>query len=581
MGGDWEQNREYVLLAALRCKSVSDLDEFIGALSEEAQRTAKLIWNEFRENNDLARQLIDGALLGESKAPTPDWVKCIKTLEVASECGRKYHADSLVAAANRAKAIVFQEYLKDNDAAVRALDAAETELGYRHLVLEDYRAKILSLERRDEDAVQMWIALAPDLDADSNPARAFSYQAAAICAARLGQWNRAAVFSEWAENAVRQAKWIGDIAPAFKADRAFAKWLEGNRAEAILLFVEVIDEIDTLPGAVTNQDTNQLRGKIVSALAWMTRSLKRAGDITEPPYGSFSDFDRRLEIDASAAEKLAQTVYLWYALAELELSCDDTNHSAFARFEKAALETNVSQIRGSLSRLRLSRSLRKLELDGLVDNYVSFVTDLSDHAQTQEWSRLQIPGSQLLLSLLFTALVRVLSCGKQFTAPLSRWSEDARKHGLQDDRLTAWFGCVAQLVDASESDLIRAMKDMQAPMDCRSVAALFLSADESLDPENRFYADVGLLLPPDLYGLWSEDVEKDIALFVSNGWSRAIVDYRFALRSPNLTVPTIANACDDGAQGLKKAAKVILAARMAVSGRIDNKTLSQLEAIAG
>jgi hypothetical protein len=525
-------------------------------------------------------QLIDGAWLDESKAPTPDWPKCIETLEAASESGRAVGADSLVAAANRAKAIVLQEYIRDTEAAVRALDQAERDLGYKHLVLEDYRAKILSLERRDEDAVRMWMSLAPALDADSNPARAFSYQAAAICASRLGEWTRAALFSQWAESAVRQAKWTGDIAASFKADRAFVEWLEGNHAEAIRLFVEVIDEIDKLPDTAGNQNTNQLRGKIGSALVWMTRSLKDDGDTTEPPYGCFSDSDRHLEIDASAAAKLAQTVYLWYALAELELSCvaDDL---AFTRFEKDASNTNVPHIRSSVSRLRLRRSLRNLDVQGLVHQYVSFVTDLSAHSQTHEGPGLQISGSQLLLPLLFVALVRLVSERKKQMAPLSKWAEDAQRYGLSDDRLKVWFDCVSQLVNASESDLVRAMKDTQASMDCRSVAALLLSADESLDPENRFYADVGLIAPPDLYGLWREDVEKNIASLVSRGWSRAIVVSRFALRSPNLTVPAIANACGDAAKGLKKAARVILAARMAVSVRIDDTILARLRALAG
>jgi len=585
-GGQWTQYREYVLRAALRCRSVSDLAEFLETLSVEAtsidpmsSEPAQLLWNEFKENNHLAMQLIDGAWLDESKAPTPDWPKCIETLEAASESGRAVGADSLVAASNRAKAIVLQEYIRDTEAALRALDQAERELGYKHLVLEDYRAKILSLERRDEEAVRMWMSLAPALDADNNPARAFSYQAAAICASRLGEWTRAALFYQSAESAVREAKWTDDIAASFKADRAFVEWLEGNHAEAIRLFVEVIDEIDRLRDRAGNQNTNQLRGKIGSALLWMARSLKDDGDTTDPPYGVFSDFDRRVEIDDSTAAKLAQTVYLWYALAELELSCD-ADDSAFARFEKAAFDMNIPHIQSSLSRLRLKRSLRNLDLEDLVYKYASFVIDLSEHAQTHEGPGLQISGSQLLLPLLFVALVRFVSERKKLMAPLSKWAEDAKRHGLLDDRLKVWLGCVSQLVTASESDLVAAMKDTQASMDCRSVAALLLSADESLDPENRLYADVGLLAPPDLFGLWQEDVERNIASLVSNGWSRAIVAYRFALRSPNLTGPAITNACGDEAKGLKKAARVILAARMAVSVRIDNTILSRLKALA-
>jgi len=312
---------------------------------------------------------------------------------------------------------------------------------------------------------------------------------------------------------------------------------------------------------------------------WMTNSLKDDGDTSAPPYGCFSDSDRRLEIDESTAAKLAQTVYLWYALAELELTCD-ADDSAFLRFEFAASDTDVPLIRSSLIRLGLRRSLRKLEVEGLVDQYLSFVTDLSEHAQAHERPGLRISGSELLVSLLFTGLARVVSEGKRQTAPLSRWSEDAQRSGLLDDRLKGWFDCVSQLVDASEYELVRTMKDIRASTDCRSVAALLLSADESLDPENRFYADVGLLVPPDLYGLWREDVEKDIASLVSNGWSTAIVASRFALRSPNLTVPAITNACGDKAKGLKKAARVILAARMAVSVRIDNTILSRLKQLA-
>jgi hypothetical protein len=343
--------------------------------------------------------------------------------------------------------------------------------------------------------------------------------------------------------------------------------------------VEVIDEIDALPDSATNQNTYQLRGKIGAVLRWMLGSVGDVGVTSEPPYGCFSDLDRRIEIDTSTAEKLAETVYLWYALAELELSCSDDD-SAFMQFEKSASCTSVPHIRSSLTRLGLRRSLRRLNGAALVDQYVAFVTDLSEHAQTHEGPQLQISGAQLLLPLLFAALVRFVSEGKKQMVPLSTWAADARRHGLLDDRLTMWFECVAKLFGANESDLLRAMKDTHASMDCRSVAALLLSAEESLDPENRFYADVGLLWSPDLFGLWSEDVERDIESFISRGWSRAIVACRFALRSPNFNAPAIADACGDKAKGLKKAARVILAARLAVSVRIDDTILSRLKALA-
>src|SRR5262249_36373341 len=154
--GVWLKGENFILLSVTRCQNTEDVGQFIDKLASLPLQEAELIWNEFKENNYLAMLLIDRAWLAESKEETPNWEKCIEILNRASEAASEHKADSLAAAAHRAKSIVLEEYLENTIDAFAVLESGEAKLGRKHVVLEDYRAKILAREQRNKEAIDLW-----------------------------------------------------------------------------------------------------------------------------------------------------------------------------------------------------------------------------------------------------------------------------------------------------------------------------------------------------------------------------------------------------------------------------------------
>jgi len=133
--------------------------------------------------------------------------------------------------------------------------------------------------------------------------------------------------------------------------------------------------------------------------------------------------------------------------------------------------------------------------------------------------------------------------------------------------LEHWLDYAETGFKRNEPNLVQTMKNNDSPGDARLIAAILVSADESVDPESLFYSNLLLLSPPDLFGLWREDVEDDLTTLIVNAWSRVIANHRALLLSPGLTVPSIRAACDDQSRGLENVARILLAARLALSTR--------------
>jgi hypothetical protein len=138
---------------------------------------------------------------------------------------------------------------------------------------------------------------------------------------------------------------------------------------------------------------------------------------------------------------------------------------------------------------------------------------------------------------------------------------------------------VEQVAYQPYAQLIDVMRQAQDRM-TRMLAALFVSAAVLADPEDRFYADILLVITVH-DDLWRKDIEEAIAALVSRGWLRVASEQRSAIRVPAVTAPAIQAACGDTAHGLKKAAKILLAARNAVRLSVPEQVLQVLRQLTG
>jgi hypothetical protein len=569
----WGDKSVYFAVAVNRCRTVEALSEFSSALASLSPEEGNEIWAKLGEDDHLAMLLVDSAWLSESKLELPNWRQCLTTFDEVARLALEHRAASLVAAAYRGKAIVLREYLKDSSKAHEALDDGETKLGSKHLILQDYRAKLFSLDEDFKKAISIWNSIAPSLERNKNPSRIFTYRDAEVAAAGLNDWASVAEFAVKAEEAARSASFKESLAIGFHADYAFALWMKGNRKLSTSVFVETVDMISRLGSIEDDLDAYTLRRKVSHAIAWMKQEIKGGDKVSQPPAAWFSD-------PGSTAEKTEEAdpeENVWYHLAEIEYA-NMAGDTAFTRFEQAASKRPLQQ--AAVAKLRLGHMLRGQPVQAsLVTELADFDTKLSACGEAfgrtpPDWQSY----SEMVQPFLFASLVVACSTGNYPTSSvIKEWGDNARRLKLTSPTLENWLERLERWSQADESELASAMKNTEEKTETRILASLLLTAGEDTNPENLFYANVALLTTPNIFGVWSNDIETFLAKLICEAWLRAVKHQRFALRSPNLTVPAISGACDSDAEGLQKAAKVVVAARNAVQTKLDDSLLTKLK----
>lgn len=586
----------YVRFTVARCGKAADVIEFLTALDDLKTETPEKpsnmaepqaveeIWEIFRQDDYLSMLLIDRIWMEQTRVSTPDWTNCIKALEGVAELGLKRRAIPLVIAAYRAKAIVQEEYLKETDAALSTLNEAEQKVGYQHLLLKDYRAKIFIIEERHAEALKVWEEILPQFESGQNPARTFSYRDAEISAARLGDWDKAAEFALKGESAAR--KLLTDVIPmspevaqteliaiGFKGDFAFAQWKLGNHAEAVKLFVEILDAFEQLPTPDSDIKSHMLYKRVGYGIGWLLHEDDdEEPQFIEPPPGFFSSQE---VIEEAKDYPLQPRSNLWYLLAKVEYRLK-LGDGIFKRFEAEQHKAGPQFSKVGYGNLRLKHALRNLRLEHLVSDLMEYSASLRDYSAKQQeqtnWS-----DTAFLKELLFAALIKIVERNQYQLIPLEQWRKEASSYESLDDSLTQWFSLVEKSFSANEFDLISLLKSDSAVYESRRLAALLLSARDTLNVEDRFYANVWLTIteyPSD----WIEEIEDTIDTWVSGEWSKIAERERFSLRLPNIHAPKISSACNDGScKGLRKAARVLLAVKDAMWTSVTENVLAKLQ----
>ena len=127
------------------------------------------------------------------------------------------------------------------------------------------------------------------------------------------------------------------------------------------------------------------------------------------------------------------------------------------------------------------------------------------------------------------------------------------------------------------TELISAMQNGDRDMRC--IAALNISAREIVKPSVRYYAEFLILHVMKIFP-WIETVDTDIEQLLSKNWLTVTSKQAFSLIMPSINSPLIIKACKDKSKGLKKAAKILLAAKNVVQISIPAEEMKQLKELA-
>jgi tetratricopeptide (TPR) repeat protein len=538
--------------------------------------------------------LISRVWLVESKEYASDWARILQMLERAADIGLSRGVESIAAAAYRGKAVVKKEYMDDTAGGFEELRRGVEKLGYTPLVIRDYYATILMLEKRYEESLEILNELLPQFEREQNPMRVYSYRYAQICAANMGDWEGAADFAQKGEAASRQSRLEESVALGFRADYAFALWKNGDRRNALLSFAEVLDAIPQLPNPRSNINSHTFRARVAYGINWLRQDVEGDEGLIEPDPGWFSNPGVNKAIKD---QPITKHLYIWYFLARNEFKTN-SGDTIFKRFDAECSKYDLPLAKLHLEELRLKHSLKRLNLGALVAEFAIYTDALKanlEHKETVKENLREhdlenaadrpVPQSELTLVLMYLlclGLIRITNQGDYRLTPVAQWRLDAERRGILGDTLADWLSYVEKCLNAGEAELISLLKDVNTSAEARRVPALLLSSKASLSPEDRLYANLVLVLILNFYSFWREDVDDIVLSLISTAWRGIAEQQRFALRSPNITAPAILRACDETTpRGLKKAARIILAANDAVQISIPADVMDKLNRVAG
>jgi hypothetical protein len=579
----------FLFLATRHCKSGADVAELLATLDALATEEAAELWHHLSHDDFQAMLLIDKGWLRESEADLPDWQKYLESLEQALVFASKRRAKSLLAALYRAKAIVLKEYCTDRDRASQALDEGERAVAQPHPFLHDYRAKLLFLEERYDEALSIWRSVLRTLEHERNEGRIYAYRDAAICATKLGYWLEAAdIFRRGAEATKLPPAKMPDgseyqqdhtLEYSFRAEYAFALWKAGERADAVTEFARIVDTFAPQHLLQKNHKAHLLYRRVGHAIGWIGSEIYGGQNPIEPPPGLFIEpaISQKIITQLSQSPELP-LIPLWHILARIEYKLSFGN-TMFRRFTEVLHKSPQPAAMLNYYDLRLRHSLKELKTEEIVSDFLRLSAAIKKQAVQAQSEAFGLSEAGELKQVLFVALLRLFSQGQEQPVPLAQWRlGDERVTELKEE-VGRWLDFVAENLDAESNKMRTLLKDGSADNEYRWIVALLLTARDELDPETRFYAST-VLVYGDYAKRWQELYEDSLATLISREWTKIATQQPFALNSPRINCPIILSACkDDSVIGLKKAARILLAAKNAVQttmGEIIENKLIQL-----
>jgi len=586
-------NVEIMHFAIARCDTTKNFEEFVSAIEEQPSKIQRKLLSQLNGDDGYVGQLLISTIYRKADTQPSEGAKFITACKKMIDLSSFLRLNSLIAALYRAIAVVQGEFLNDKNTALSTLDECQGDLRQKHPVIEDYRATILFQQKKFDDAFSIWQIILPNWHKGIDSARALSYRYAEICAAQLGDWVNASEMALMGEEIAKQGQHIGFsvMAIGFHADYAFALWKLGNKLDAIESFAKVIDAFKTLPEPQKDLLSYTLQKRIGHAIGWLRSPTGVGSELAEPMPGCFSNLD----VDERIKEyPIVPSVLLWYQLAEIEFEIQ-SGEKYFERVDKECGKFSLPALEFNLNLLRIKRHLRNLELSNLVVAFQKFAISYEAYAKHDKIGKKPYEEGNLVpdelerdillrnadnfINLLFTALVILVNRGDPFSNQIKQWRGDTRKLGLINEVIEEWFDFAEQCLQKSLSQLLQTMKDKQAKAGIRLVCALLISSQESVMPNDCFYANI-LIVNWQPHLICYREIENEIEVMISTSWRRIATGQRFAILHPNINAPAILNACDDASHGFKKTAKILLTAKDAVGMSVPNEMLRQLRNLA-
>jgi tetratricopeptide (TPR) repeat protein len=448
--------------------------EFVELALGDTTSLGSVLIGALEKNIPLTNGLTSRPWLRMAEQDDADWDVVLGAFDRLVELAEENGLDALLVATGRNQAIVYHEYLEDEDKAAEVLSEAEETAG-PHPLLESYWAKMRNMEGDYEGALDIledtlsgWEPTSP-----TTP-KTHIFHDAIEAAGNLGRWDRAAY---WAQRGQESAKLLSEasgpyVELCYAVDEAFLTYKDGDTCEALELLV---DSISRLPPP-TNPRIRMLYRRAAHVTVWFQQDLGglELSDIQEPSPGLASHFEadsEEMEADVMEKEALFSILDESAELAgcsELEI---DSSHAAEA-------ENVMTQSMGTMR--EINQGIRTAAED-LLDRYLALVKTarvrMAAEGQLSTFDETEI---QDFLHLLTYGAINEISSEKPDSSILDEWWNRLEEIVPDVSSASSWFEVARDAFSAAKGDrrvsveLTQLLQDSHAHPDERLVAAAAL-----------------------------------------------------------------------------------------------------------
>ena len=563
------------------------LSGLIDALDELPSEIRTLLLADFEDDSVDCRLLIDGVWLAESKLENPDWTGCLQVFDKVIEKTIAWGYPDLTAASARGKAIIHDEYLHDPDSAHKVLQDIVSKVGALP-VIEEEQANVYFGQRNCQEALNIYERILPEWNPPSeqvNLGPLEEYRRAAICAAQLNDWERAATFFEdGAKRTKRIEKNTGRYIGLY-ADAGFADFKAGNYCDSIKLLNLALQEFGRL--AEDNRDDQYftLKKCLAGTIKWMAEQEREnySSEPQEIPAGLCSDPETNEKILALPDFPMG---YAWLCLAQIEFKFGHDTSVLEDALQTTARDAYPT-LNFSLLLLQTQHDFRNKTLDNLpqsIHQLANACDSMQKHRQTRKGvGEKGIDSSPIvdssnfasvenIIFILGTSLLVRLQASIDMHDILKIWRTNSLVLPIREHIVSALDRIESMLV-GDKNEALTAMTSQEPIGQIRLIAALTVIHDTKTSPNNLFYAHT--LITTSLIGSeWEDLVVLDLAELLSTQWLEKI-KLRAMLKTPMITVPEIERACNSSGTNKRKIGKILLVAQQAVSILVPSDVLQR------
>jgi hypothetical protein len=529
--------------------------------------------------------LVDSAWIKSAKLEGFDGEQAADDYLAMADLAERWGNKLLAARCHATRSVMLQDYVKDPDRALAAIDLAEQRLGPM-TALSRARAKVQWQLHDHANALrglaQVWHNTASDSDAIE---RGFIAREAGISAAHTGDWAAARVWFE-RSRACLEPYSSGSI-PALKigllADAAQAAFESGDGAGAVQRFAQALEELDGLDEAASINNAYCHRVVRHGVLALMRDARPDPSDLglADLPPGACSNPEPNEGIRNTP---LGPIDVLWYMLANAALDLGDIAFfdSLYERLEAGPiLGLEVARHRNAacsvVARADPIGLLAALEPYAAGFVYLEAERDVLLAGDMLNPTRATFPRYPLdgtePDNARSAAVDLLVSFGMRRAMAGDSKSLKALRVGMAGDERASIRG-LARLMICGEGSL-STLADYVAS----SIAEVASAEGYPVDPDTVFRATVrfAIWIAKSSFGA---QLKAPFGEWMKAAWQQILDQHRFRLRSPGITAGPIAEALAASVDPLSRAARLALVAEAAVASPPSENVRQALKTLA-